>query len=395
MTTIPPDPAEAARLPRNVRVLGGASLLNDIASEMIYPLLPAFLLNVLGGSKFHLGIIEGAVESLSSLLKLWFGGRSDRAGRRKGYILTGYTLAAISRPLVAFITAPWHLFAVRVADKFGKGIRTAPRDALLADSTPLALHGRAFGFHRAMDHLGAAIGPVLATLFLLVWPGELRTLFFLALIPGLCVLVLLFVGLKEAPAVATTREPVRLSLQPFDRNFRWYLLALLLFTLGNSSDLFLLVRAGELGVPLAYLPLLWFAFHLLKSLGNLWCGRLTDRFGPRRLILLGWLLYAGVYLAFAVATSAWEAWTFFLLYAVFYALTEPAEKALVTRLAGKEKKGLAFGWYHCIIGLAALPASVGFGWLYQTWGPLAAFGSGAGLALVAMLVFLRVRLEEK
>jgi MFS family permease len=380
-----------SRLPGTVRVLGGVSLANDIASEIIYPLLPIFLIQYLGGDRRILGLIEGIGETVSSLVKLWSGGRSDRVGGRKGFLLCGYGLAVLVRPVTAILTAPWQLFAVRLSDRIGKGIRTAPRDAMLADATPQAMHGRAFGFHRAMDHLGAAIGPLLAFVFLYYWPTELRLLFFLTLIPSLFVMFLLFFGLRETPSASTDRSPVRLSLRPFGGNFRLYLLALLLFTLGNSSDLFLVLRSHELGVPVAYLLLMSSVFHVLKSIGNVLCGRLSDRFGPKPLILLGWLLYAAIYLAFAQATSAWEAWVFFLAYALYYALTEPAEKVLVTRLAGAERKGLAFGWYHCILGVAALPASVAFGWLYQTWGALLAFSTGAGLALLAMLTLLLVR----
>lgn len=394
MTAEQSSSASTPRLPRTVKVLGGVSLVNDIASEMIYPLLPVFLIQVLGGNRFHLGLIEGIGESVSSLVKLWSGGRSDRTGGRKGFILFGYGLAVLTRPLTALLTAPWQLFAVRLSDRIGKGIRTAPRDAMLADATPPAIHGRAFGFHRAMDHLGAAIGPLLALAFLHYWPGELRLLFFLTIIPSLLVLLLLVFGLRETPATSTDRTPVRLSLRPFGTRFRIYLLALLLFTLGNSSDLFLLERSRELGVPIAVLPLMWFVFHVLKSVGNILCGRLSDRFGPKPLILLGWLVYAAIYLAFALATAAWEAWGFFLAYAVYYALTEPAEKALVTRLAGAEKKGLAFGWYHCILGVAALPASAAFGWLYKEYGAGVAFSMGAGLAFVAMLVLSLVNTSE-
>src|SRR5947209_7980510 len=266
-------------LPRNVKVLGLASLLNDIASEAIFPLLPAFLLTI-SGTYFHLGMIEGAADSISSLLKLWSGGRSDQAGRRKGFVLFGYTLANVARPLVSIITAPWHLLLIRVADRIGKGVRTSPRDALIADSTDPAVRGRAFGFHQAMDHLGAAIGPLLAFLFLWQWPDAMRTLFFLSIIPGMAVVALLVFGLREAPASGPPKEPVRLTLRPFDRNFRLYLLALLVFTLGNSSDAFLLVRAWQLGVPGEVLPLLWCAFHVVKSVGNLVLGRSVDRIGP-------------------------------------------------------------------------------------------------------------------
>jgi MFS family permease len=379
------------RLPRNVKVLGLASLLNDIASEMIFPLLPNFLLTVLLGNRFYLGVIEGAADSVASLLKLWSGGRSDQAGRRKGFVLFGYSLAAVTRPLIGVIVAPWQLFAIRVGDRIGKGVRTSPRDALIADSTDASIRGRAFGFHRAMDHLGAALGPLLAAGFLWLWPGELRTLFLLTLVPGLLVVSLLLFGLRERATAKPVKEPLRLTLRPFDRNFRLYLLALVVFTLGNSSDAFLLVRAGELGVPIVMLPLLWCAFHVVKSASNLLLGRAVDHFGPRPFLFLGWLMYAGVYLAFALATTAWEAWAYFLAYALFYGLTEPAEKTLVASLVGSERKGLAYGWYNFAIGVAALPSSLIFGALYQVYGALAAFGWGAALALLAVALLIGVR----
>jgi MFS family permease len=383
----PPTPP----LPRNVKVLGLVSLLNDTASEMIFPLLPDFLLTVLGGNRFYLGVIEGAADSVASILKLWSGGRSDRAGRRKGFVVFGYSLATVTRPLIGVISTPWQLLLIRVGDRIGKGVRSSPRDALIADSTAPSIRGRAFGFHQAMDHLGAAIGPLLATGFLWLWPGELRTLFLLTIVPGLLVLGLVIFFLREPPATEPPKEPLRLTLRPFDRNFRLYLLALVVFTLGNSSDAFLLVRASELGVPTVALPLLWCAFHVVKSISNLLLGRAVDRFGPLRLIVLGWLMYAGVYLGFGLATEAWEAWILFLVYALFFGLTEPAEKALVANLAGDERKGLAYGWYHFTIGIATLPASLLFGALYQYYGPLAAFACGAGLALVAARLLAGVK----
>lgn len=387
----PPATPSSQSLPRNVKVLGLASLLNDIASEMIFPLLPHFLLTVLHGNRFYLGVIEGAADSVSSLLKLWSGGRSDQAGRRKGFVLFGYSLAAITRPLIGVIVAPWQLFVLRVGDRIGKGVRTSPRDALIADSTDPSIRGRAFGFHRAMDHLGAAIGPLLAAGFLWLWPGQLQPLFLVTLVPGLLVVVLLIFGLRETPATEPPKERLQLTLKPFDRNFRLYLLALVVFTLGNSSDAFLLVRAGELGVPTVMLPVLWCAFHVAKSSSNLLLGRAVDRFGPRPFIFLGWLVYAGVYLAFGLAATAWEAWAFFLTYALFYGLTEPAEKTLVANLVGGERKGLAYGWYNFAIGVTTLPSSLIFGAIYQVYGALAAFGWGAALALIAVTILLTVR----
>lgn len=377
-------------MPRNVKVLAATSLLNDTASEMIYPLLPTFLLTVLGGNRFYLGIIEGAAESVAGLLKLWSGGRSDQAGKRKGFVLFGYSLAVLSRPLIGLITAPWQLFMLRVGDRIGKGIRTAPRDALIADSAPPGMHGRAFGFHRAMDHLGAAIGPLLATAYLWFWPGGLRTLFVLTIIPGLLVLVVIVTQLKEPEKATPTKEPLHLTLKPFDRNFKIYLATLLLFTLGNSSDSFLLVRAGELGVPTAALPMLWCVFHLIKSSSNIYLGRAVDAFGPRRFIVFGWAVYAVVYIAFALASKAWHAWALFGAYALFYGLTEPAEKALVAALAGHQRKGLAYGWFNFAIGVATLPASMIFGAIYQYAGVLAAFGWGAALALASSILLMVV-----
>ena len=378
-------------LPRNVKILSLASLLNDIASEMVFPLLPTFLLTVLGGNRFYLGVIEGAADSIASLLKLWSGGRSDQAGRRTGFVLWGYTLAALARPLIGIVTAPWQLLLVRFGDRIGKGIRAAPRDALIADSTEASMRGRAFGFHRSMDHLGAAIGPLLASAFLWLYPDGLRTLFVLTIIPGVSVVAMLLWLLREPPAVKPAQERLQLTLQPFDGNFRRYLLALLIFTLGNASDAFLLVRAGELGVPTLYLPLLWCVFHIVKSSSNYWLGQAVDRISPRAFIWCGWLVYGVVYLAFGFATTAWHAWALFLSYALLYGLTEPAEKALVVNLVAPDRKGLAFGWFNFAIGVATLPSSLIFGSLYQFYGAPIAFGSGALLALLAAGVLLSVR----
>jgi len=399
MTTATDSPTPS--LPRNVRVLGLASLLNDIAGEMIFPLLPGFLLTLAAGNKFYLGMIEGLADSVASLLKLWSGSWSDRAGRRKGFVVFGYSLAALIRPWVGLVTATWQLAAIRLGDRIGKGIRTSPRDALIADSCDASLRGRAFGFHRAMDHLGAAIGPLLATAFLWVWPDQIRTLFLLSLIPGLLVVALVCFGLQEqsgrpvaagggadgnAEPPAPSQPQGQFSLAPFDNNFRLFLVALLVFSLGNSSDAFLLLRAEELGVSKVMLPVLWCVFHILKSASNVWFGRAVDQFGPRPMILAGWFLYAVIYLLFAVAANAWQMWAIFLSYALFYGLTEPAEKTLVAALAGPDKKGLAFGWFNFAIGVTTLPASLLFGALYQAFGPLAAFGTGAGLALIASIL---------
>lgn len=367
---------------------------------MIYPLLPQFLITVLGGNRFHLGIIEGAADSIASFNKLWAGAWSDRAGKRKPFILFGYSVATIARPLVGLVIAPWQLFAVRVFDRIGKGVRTSPRDAMIADSTEPASHGRAFGFHRSMDHLGAAVGPLVAAAFLWFYPGELRTLFLVAAVPGIAVLVLLAFGLHEdeTPDVVdsdNSKEQQTLApLSRFDGNFLLYLLSLLIFTLGNSSDAFLLVRAGELGVPVVMLPLLWCGFHIIKSAANWLAGGWADLIGVRLPIIVGWLVYALIYIGFGFASEAWHAWLLFLAYGFFYAITEPAEKKLVVQLVGTERRGLAFGWYHFTIGIASLPASLIFGWLYESYGAQTAFAFGSGLAVIATVLLIPVRQSE-
>ena len=373
-------------LPWNVRLLAITSLLNDVASEIVAPLLPEFLTTVLGGNRTHLGLIDGVGDTVGSLLKLWSGGKSDQVGRRKSFIVFGYALAGLARPLMGLAFSPWHLITLRAVDRFGKGVRQAPRDALIAESTPREQHGRAFGFNRAMDHLGAAIGPLIAFGFLWLWPGELRWLFLLTLPPAVVIVTLLVFGLKEEAKPPKERQRFIWSLAPFPVSFRWYLLALLVFTLGNSSDSFLLVRAKELGVPTVWLPILWLVFHVAKSAGSMAGGRAVDWVGTRPLILAGWFVYAIVYLAFGLATQAWHAWLLFLAYAAFFSLTESAEKTLVAQLVGGERKGLAFGWFNLTIGVAALPANIVFGRVYDLYGPLAAFGMGAGLAAIAALL---------
>ena len=373
-----------------MKVVGLASLLNDTASEMIYPLLPHFLLTVLHGNRLYLGVIEGIADSVASFVKLWSGDRSDQAGRRKGFIVFGYCVPAVVRPLIGLIVAPWQLFAIRVVDRIGKGIRSSPRDALIADSTPAAIRGRAFGFQRAMDNFGAAIGPLLAAVFLWLRPNELRTLFLIAFVPGVLVVILLVFGLKERSKPEPQKEPSQLTLKPFDRNFKLYLLALVVFTLGNCSDAFLLVRAGELGVTPMLLPLVWCACHVAKSVSNLFLGRAVDHFGPRSALFTGWFAFAAVYLGFGLATSTWEMWAYFIIYGVVYGLIEPAERALVAALVGTERKGLAYGWFNFAIGIATFPSSLVFGALYQFYGSIVAFTWGAGLALLAAILLTMV-----
>ena len=370
---------------RNVFVLGCVSLLTDISSEMIYPLLPVFLTTVLGAGPAFLGVIEGVAESTAALLKLASGLWADRVRDRSRLVLGGYTLSSLARPLIATATQPWQALVVRFSDRAGKGIRTSPRDAIIADAVSPSLRGRAFGFQRSMDHAGAVIGPLTATALLTAHVVGLRGLFWLAGIPGLLAVALVVVGVREAAATRATAQG-RLRLAPPRGRLRAYLWILLLFTLGNSADAFLLLRAGQLGVPTPALPLLWMTLHVVK-MGSTWpLGALSDRLGRRRVIIAGWMIFAAVYAGLAVATAAWHVWALIALYGLFFGLTEGAERALLADLASAAERGGAFGWYHAVVGVGALPASLLFGALWQVWGAPAAFGAGAALAMVSAVL---------
>jgi MFS family permease len=375
---------------RNVFLLGVTSLLNDASSEIIYPLLPAFLTTLLGAGPGYIGLIEGVAESTASVLKLASGWLSDRLRKRKVLVVTGYAIAAAARPLVAIATAPWQVLVIRFADRTGKGLRSAPRDALLAESSSALTWGRSFGFHRAMDHLGAVIGPLTAFALLRVFEGDYRVVFALASIPGLLAVAAVAAGVRERAPTAATRPPALAPLRSMPRPLAMFLVAVLLFSLGNSTDAFLLLRAQDLGVPIASLPLLWLLLHVVKSASSVPLSGLSDRVGRKRVILFGWVVYGAVYLGFAYASSQLDVWLLFAAYGMFFGLTEGTEKALVADLAAPPSRGAAFGLYHLSVGLAALPASIVFGLLWQWSGPRLAFTVGASLAAAASLLLMAV-----
>ncbi len=376
-------PASRLRLGRNVLALAAVSFLTDVSSDMTYPLLPVFLASVLGASATAVGAIEGAAESVAAFLKLASGWWSDRTPRRKPLVLAGYTIASVIRPLIGLAQSASQVLAIRVTDRFGKGIRGAPRDALIADSVDPAIRGRAFGFHRAADHMGAVVGPLLAFV-LLRWMGlDLRTVFLLTAIPGALAVLMLIFGVREVPR-STQEASRKLDLrQPLGSRFWAYLGVLFLFTLGNSTDAFLLLRAGQLGVAPALVPILWAMLHVVKAGSSTPGGILSDRLGRKPLIVAGWTLYAAVYFAFGRASEQWQAWALFAVYGLYFGLTEGVEKALVADLVPPERRGTAFGWYNLAIGVGALPASLLFGVLWDRWGSATAFDFGALLALVA------------
>jgi MFS family permease len=390
------SPQRIFGLDRNVFLLGVVSLLTDVSSEMIYPLIPVFLTTVLGAGMEFVGLVEGVAESTASLLKIFSGWISDRLGMRKRLVLGGYGLSTLSRPLMAAATSGWHVLVVRFADRVGKGVRTSPRDALIAASSGSGEWGRSFGFHRGMDHAGAILGPLFAFGMLGYFGWGYRTIFWWAFLPGLLSVAVLLWGVSEQVPTASTGSslpaPMRLSLAPFDRRFRLFLLLVGLFTLGNSSDAFLILRAEQGGIPVAHLPLLWVALHITKMTSSLPAGILSDRIGRRGLILSGWFLYALVYLGFAYATSILQIWGLFLAYGIYFGLTEGVEKAMIADLVSESHRGTAYGLYHGAIGLTALPASLFMGFLWETIGLHAAFGFGAAMAVLAAVGFSLLRI---
>lgn len=360
------------------------SFLTDVASDMTYPLLPLFLATTLGASATAVGAIEGAAESTAALLKLASGWLSDRVPRRKPLVLAGYGIASLIRPLIGLAQSASQVFAIRVADRIGKGIRGAPRDALIADSVDPAIRGRAFGFHRAADHAGAVIGPLLA-FALLSWGLELRHVFLLTAIPGALAVAAVVFGVREVPREVPAKSR-KLDLRaPLDRRFWSFLAVLLVFTLGNSTDAFLLLRARDLGIDAALIPILWALLHVVKSLSSTPAGALSDRIGRKPLLIAGWVLYAAVYFALARADAAWQAWALFAVYGIYFGLTEGVEKALVADLVPADRRGAAFGWYNLALGIAALPASLLFGMIWDRAGAPMAFGFGAAMALAAAI----------
>lgn len=384
-------------LTRNVIILGFVSLLNDAASEMIYPLLPVFLSSVLGAGPAALGVIEGVAESTASFLKLYSGYLSDRVKRRKGWVVAGYSISNVIRPLIAFAGSWVDVLILRFSDRVGKGLRTSPRDAMIADSTPAAHRGTAYGFHRAMDHAGAIVGPLLATGLLLIFRDRISTVFLLSVIPGSLAVLLLLLGIREQRqpprAAVAAGFSVRSAWTEMPAGFRKYLLIILIFTLGNSTDAFLLMRAQHLGVPVALLPAIWVTLHVVKTAFSVPGGALSDRMGRKQVIVTGWVVYALVYAGFALARQPWHAWALFAVYGVYFGLTEGVEKALVADFAPVHLRGSAFGLFHLAVGLGAFPASLLFGLVWERAGAAAAFAIGAGLALLAgsLLSMLTVR----
>lgn len=382
-------------LPRTVFVLGLVSFFTDVSSEMIYPLLPIFLSTILGVGAVELGFIEGVAETTAAMLKLFSGIWTDQSGKRKPLVLLGYSLSGLARPFVGLTTVWQGVLVLRFLDRIGKGIRTSPRDAMIADITTETTRGRAYGFHRSMDHAGAVGGPLMATLMMVGFGVPLRQVFLWAAVPALIAVIVIFFGLieSEKPQLVQKKSGAfsPKGFRLLSKEFRYFLLAMLVFSLGNATDAFLLLKLADVGVPVGYVALLWSLHHVVKMGASLLGGRLADYFGPRRMIFVGLIIYALVYAGFAFLQDRTSVVLLFLAYGLYYGCAEPSERAYVSLLVPADKRGTAFGWFHFTVGLAALPASVIFGLVWKAAGSTAAFEMGAGFSALAAVLFLIFR----
>jgi MFS family permease len=390
---VPSRSGARAALPATVIGLGLVSLLTDASSEAIFPLLPAFLVS-LGASGTFIGLVEGAAELVSNVLKYATGRLADRRARLKPLVLAGYALSTVVRPLVAFAAAPWHVLLVRIGDRVGKGVRTSPRDALIAAVTDPSIRGRAYSFHRAMDHAGAVLGTLLGAG--LLWAlgatagatpenaARMRTVFLWAAVPG--GLALLSLALTREPR----RDPVPAarSAGAMPPLLRRALVALVLFSFANATDAFLLVQAARLGASPVLAPVLWLVLHVVKASTGTAGGRLADAHGRRNALVLGWCVYSVLWSAIGFAASLPVLFGLTAAYGVTHGLVEGAERALVAELAAEGRKGTAFGAYNMAMGLSALVASTAFGAVLDRWGSVAAFAGSGAFALVAAAALL-------
>ncbi|MGC4115780.1 MAG: MFS transporter [Myxococcales bacterium] len=389
------DAERGSRLPGTVVGLGVTSLLTDTSSEAIFPLLPAFLVS-LGAPSWFIGLVEGLAELVANALKYLTGLLADRFARLKPLVLAGYSLSTAARPLVAFAAAPWHVLLIRSVDRVGKGVRTSPRDALIAAVADPAIRGRAYGFHRAMDHAGAALGTLLAAVGLWVLGAtggagpedaeKMRTVFLWAAVPGVMAVV----------ALALTPEPVRAPPEPSPRKggeplppaLKRALIPLVLFALANATDAFLLVKAAKLGASPALAPVLWLVLHVVKAATATFGGRLADRHGKRAALVLGWCVYGVLWSAVGLVESMGVLFALTALYGTSHGLVEGAERALIADLASGKARGKAFGAYNLVIGLAALASSTAFGAVWDRFGSVAAFAGSGAFALLAAAALL-------
>jgi MFS family permease len=374
---------------RNVFVAGLVSFFMDVSSEMIYPIVPLFLANILGVNKSVIGLIEGIAESTASLLKVFSGWFSDRIGNRKWLMAAGYGISTLSRPIVSLATGWQHVLGSRFMDRFGKGVRTAPRDAIIAESAEKTHLGRAFGFHRSMDTLGAVVGPALAFFLLGIFSNNYRWVFWLSMIPGTIavLLIIFFINEKKKVSIAHAERP-KLTFKHFDWRFKFFVAIVTLFAMGNSSDVFLILRAQQTGIPTVMIPVVYLLFNLIYSLSAIPAGIAADKFGRKRVILIGYVLFAIIYYGFAIARDTTAIWVLFGFYGLFMGLTEGIQKAFLATIIPPDFKATAFGVYNTAVGLAMFPASLIGGWLWDHVSPSATFYYGSVTAILSAMLFI-------
>lgn len=373
--------------PKNVVVLGIVSLFMDISSEMIYPLIPIFLSDVLLASKTSIGVIEGIAESTASILKIFSGWFSDKKGKRKAIIFWGYGISVFSRPILAVASSWLHVLTYRFTDRFGKGVRTSPRDAIIADSTDKRILGKAFGFHRSMDAVGAMIGPAIAFSLMAIFHSSIRSVFWISIIPGVLALLTVLFFVKDVTR-HNSKSETKISLKGFDKRFKAFLLIAAIFTLGRTSDAFLILRAQELGVNAASIPLMYLVFNFVSASLSTPAGIVADRIGRPKTILISYILFSFLFIGFAVATHNIHAWFLFIFYGLFVAINEGVQRAYVATVINPEIKATGYGIYHAVTGLAALPSSIIGGALWQNIGSYALFYYGAAMSGIACLFFI-------
>jgi MFS family permease len=384
----------------NVFFLGIVSLLTDVSSEMIFTLVPLFLANVIGATTTIVGLIGGLSESTDAIFRILSGWFSDRVRKRKSLAVLGYSISTIAKPFM-YLASTWgSVLAIKFGDRVGKGIRTSPRDALVADSVSAEERGRGFGLHRAMDTTGAVLGLALAAMIIYLVQGRelglsLKTyqwLVLVGIVPAvLAVLVLLFFVHERKESSPNARQKLSpIGFAGFNTRFKLFLAIMVVFTLGNSSDFFVILRAQNLGSSVLYVTLMLVLFNITYAVTALPAGVLSDRLGRRRVIAVGWAIYALVYLGFALASSLWQIWLLFACYGVYYGVVEGVARAFVADLVPEEKRGTAYGLYHGVVGLTLLPASLIAGWLWQAYSPAAPFYFGAALAFLAMVGIMGV-----
>lgn len=385
---------EVLGFPRNVFVLGIVSLFMDVSSEMIYPLIPLYLSNVLHASKTSIGVIEGIAESTASILKVFSGWLSDRVGKRKALIFWGYGISVFSRPILATAGSWVHVLIYRFTDRFGKGVRTAPRDAIIADSTRREILGKAFGFHRSMDTVGAVIGPGIAFALMGIFHDSLQTVFWLSMIPGLLAVATIAIFVKDIKGSRGDELP-KISLHGFDRRFKLFLLIAAIFTLGKTSDAFLVLRAQDLGVKAGTIPLLYLSFNVVSAALSTPAGILADRIGKRKVILASYAFFSLICVGFGLSTSPLHAWLLFGAYGLFVAMNEGVQRAYVATIIKPEIKATSYGVYHTVVGLTALPSGIIGGALWQHIAPQALFYYGAAMSFLSCILFAFFLFEKR